>query len=131
MTGSLVVLDTNVVVALLNGDPKITPWLASFPILCIPMPVIGELQFGALNSSRPADNLSRIQKFLGSSRALETTLLTARCYADVRLELKRKARPIPENDIWIAASALEHGLPLATRDAHFSHVDGITLLPPP
>jgi tRNA(fMet)-specific endonuclease VapC len=131
MTGSVVVLDTNVVVALLNGDPKITPWLASFPTLCIPMPVVGELQFGALNSSRPAENLIRIQKFLGSSRALDTTTQTARRYADVRLGLKRKGRPIPENDIWIAASAPEHGLPLATRDAHFSHVDGITLLPPP
>src|SRR5437868_1946555 len=106
MTGSLVVLDTNVVVALLNGDPKIASWLASFPTLCIPMPVIGELLFGALNSTRSAENLNRVQKFLGSSRALETTVRTAHTYADVRLALKRKARPIPENDIWIAAAAI-------------------------
>jgi tRNA(fMet)-specific endonuclease VapC len=131
MTGSLVALDTNIVVALLNGDPTISSWLASFSTLCISMPVAGELLFGALNSTRAAENLDRVQKLLDRSRALETTLQTARLYAEVRLALKRKARPIPENDIWIAASAIEHGLPLATRDAHFNQVNGVTLLPSP
>ena len=131
MTGSLVVVDTNVVVALLNGDTAIASWLASFPTLCVPIPVVGELLFGALNSSRSAENLKRVQKFLASSRPLETTVQTAHAYADVRLALKRKARPIPENDIWIAAAAIEHALPLATRDAHFGHVDQVVLLPPP
>jgi len=131
MTGSVVALDTNVVVALLNGDPKIISWLASFPTLCIPIPVVGELLFGAMNSTRAAENLTRVHKLLGSSRALDMTVQTANLYAEVRLGLKRKARPIPENDIWIAATAIEHGLPLATRDAHFGNVDRIVLLPPP
>jgi tRNA(fMet)-specific endonuclease VapC len=131
MTGSICVLDTNIVVAILNGDQTVSQYLASFPTVCLPIPVIGELTFGALNSQRPAENLSRVQKFIGSSRLLDSTVQTARVYAEVRLGLKRKARPIPENDIWIAASAVEHGLPLATRDAHFTNVDQLTLLPLP
>jgi tRNA(fMet)-specific endonuclease VapC len=128
MTGNVCVLDTNIVVAILNGDQKVSQYLASFPTVCLPMPVIGELTFGALNSQRPAENLSRLQKFLDSSRALETTVQTARLYAEVRVTPKRKGRPIPENDIGIAASAVEHGLPLATRDTHFTLVDQLGLL---
>jgi tRNA(fMet)-specific endonuclease VapC len=131
MIGSVCVLDTNIVVAILNGDQTVSQYLAGFPTVCLPMPVVGELMFGALNSQRSTENLARLQKFLGSSRALDTTTQTARAYADVRLGLKRKARPIPENDIWIAASAIEHGLPLATRDSHFTHVDHLALLPLP
>lgn len=50
---------------------------------------------------------------------------TAEHYADVFLQLRRKGRPIPSNDIWVAASAREHGLVLFTRDGHFRHIDGM------
>ena len=52
---------------------------------------------------------------------------TARQYGRIKVELRRKGRPIPENDMWIAAVALQHGLTLATRDAHFDAIDGLTV----
>jgi hypothetical protein len=59
---------------------------------------------------------------------LPVTALTSRIYARIRSELRRKGRPIPANDLWIAAQAVEHGLPLVSRDAHFLNVKGLTLV---
>jgi len=58
---------------------------------------------------------------------LRCDLRTAHQYGIVKELLRRKGRPIPENDVWIAATALLHGLPLVTRDAHFAHVDGLVV----
>jgi tRNA(fMet)-specific endonuclease VapC len=52
---------------------------------------------------------------------------TARQYGRISQQLRKKGRPIPQNDMWIAALALQHGLTLVTRDAHFSHIDGLLL----
>jgi len=53
---------------------------------------------------------------------------TTREYGRIKAELARAGTPIPENDMWIAAQAIEHGLPLATCDAHFSRISGLTIL---
>ncbi len=53
------------------------------------------------------------------------THATAAVYADIRLELKRAGNPIPSNDVWIAALARQHALPLLSNDTHFDRVDGV------
>jgi len=53
---------------------------------------------------------------------------TSRFYGEIKTWLRRKGRPLPENDIWIAASAMQHSLPLVTRDAHFEEIEHLELV---
>jgi tRNA(fMet)-specific endonuclease VapC len=120
-------LDTNIAIAVLNGEPAVVDKLRNAAQVFLPLPVVGELLFGALNSRHFETNLSRIQKLIQRSIVLEMRSETASLYAKTRMSLKQKGRPIPENDVWIAASCLEHRLALMTNDAHFNSVDGLTI----
>jgi tRNA(fMet)-specific endonuclease VapC len=120
-------LDTNVAVALLNGEPAAAARLADAAEVFLPTVVLGELYFGAMKSGRPDANASRVSDFAATSILLGVDAETARRYGLLRVDLQRKGRPIPENDLWIAAIALRHGLVLATRDSHFEHVETLEL----
>ena len=94
----------------------------------VPSIAIGELCFGARKSKRVRENPALIDEFAANSVVLGCDIATARRYGEVKNGLRLKGRPIPENDIWIAAMALQHGLALATRDAHFSEVEGLEVV---
>lgn len=126
-SGAKVALDTDVAIAILNEARGAWKRIQNFDEIYLPVPAVGELRFGALNSGRSEENLRRIDFFLERCRILDVRLSTADAYARVRLALKKKGRPIPENDMWIAALCVEHGLPLATYDEHFDEVGGLTL----
>jgi tRNA(fMet)-specific endonuclease VapC len=128
MNGNEVALDSSIAVRVLKADAKAVSALQHFGVLCLPAIVVGELHFGALNSDQVHDNLLSLGKLVQSSRILDVTTSTAAAYADLRLKLKRLGKPIPQNDLWIAAVCLENGLPLATDDAHFGYVDTLTLV---
>jgi len=121
MAGSFA-LDTNIVVAYLNNEDQIRRRLAGITAY-VPGIVAGEMYHGAMRSIRVADNIASLEDFLAISVVLNCHLSTARHYGEVHHALRLKGRPIPENDIWIAATALQHGLTLVTRDAHFNQVD--------
>jgi tRNA(fMet)-specific endonuclease VapC len=89
--------------------------------------VLGELLGGFAAGSRQAKNRGELTQFLDSPRVqiVPVTLETADHYALIYATLKRKGQPIPTNDLWIAASALEHGAALLTRDAHFAKIEGL------
>lgn len=89
----------------------------------VPSIVLGELYFGARKSSRSAQNLKRIDELATKTAILGCDEKTAQQYGQIKDTLRQKGRPIPENDIWIAAIALQHNLTLITRDAHFAHID--------
>ena len=91
----------------------------------VPAVVVGELYHGPEKSGRPADNRKRVDEFAAATVVRPCDVETAREYGRIKDPLRRKGRPLPENDIWIAATALRHGLALATRDAHFQTVDGL------
>ncbi len=93
----------------------------------MPVIVLGELHYGARKSTRTEENLIRLEAFTESSNVLPRNATTARIYGATRDALRRKSRPIPENDIWIAAIALQNGLILVSRDSHFEHVEGLRL----
>jgi len=121
-----VLLDTNVVIALFSKqEPTPQPFPESE--LFVSTTVLGELYFGALKSAQPAANLAGIEQFASSIRLLDCDPVTAKHYAEIRMRLRSKGRPIPDNDIWIAAVALQYGLALATRDGHFREVDGLSV----
>ena len=120
-------LDTNIAIAALNGETGIINKLRDATQVCLPLPVVGELLFGALNSRHVKTNLPRIQRLIQESIVLEMGSETALLYAKIRMSLKQKGRPIPENDIWISASCLEHDITLITNDTHFKWVEGLTV----
>ena len=101
--------------------------LAHAERICINSVVLGELLGGFAAGHREAKNRAELAHLLDSPRVelLPVTAQTADSYALVHAGLRRKGQPIPTNNLWIAASALEHGAALLTGDAHFAHIDGL------
>ena len=126
MSGEIA-LDTSAAIRFLNGDATITEKVLALPEVILPMIVAGELLFGAENSTRPLQNLPRYLEFISACRAVALGRETATLYAQTRLALKRKGRPIPMNDVWIAAQCLEHSWILVTDDTDFDYVDELIL----
>ncbi|MEO7189989.1 MAG: type II toxin-antitoxin system VapC family toxin [Vicinamibacterales bacterium] len=118
MTGSSIALDTSIAIAVLAGEAGslLSPDLGPF---LLPVPVVGELRYGALNSRRSAHNLAEVERLVERCTVLDVTAATAEVYARLRLQLRELGKPIPENDLWIAAICVEHQVPLATLDGHF------------
>jgi tRNA(fMet)-specific endonuclease VapC len=124
VSGNSVALDTSVAIDVLADRAES---LTSQPIteFLLPVPVVGELRYGVLNSSRVEENLAEIERLVGRCRILDVTVATADVYARLRLDLKQKGKPIPENDLWIAALCVEHQVRLAAVDSHFDAVDDL------
>ena len=83
--------------------------------------------FGAATSGRRAENAAKIEQFSVGRSIVPCDIHVAREYGLLKQRLKQKGRPIPENDVWIAAAAIHHGLVLVTRDGHFADVDGLVV----
>jgi tRNA(fMet)-specific endonuclease VapC len=118
--------DTNIVVALFKGEPEVRRRFSSANEVFLPIVAVAELFFGARNSSNIDRNLQQIRRFTASSTLIPCDIQTAEEYGIVKARLKAIGRPIPENDIWIAAIARQYSLQLATRDQHFESIDGLT-----
>lgn len=116
------ILDTNAVSALFAGDPELGAVLAHSERHHLPVVVIGEYRYGLMRSSLRTQLEALLEALVRESVVLDVDRMTARCYAEVREELRRGGTPIPENDIWIAALARQHGEPVASRDEHFDVV---------
>jgi len=121
-----VLLDTNVVIALFAGEPEVLARLQQQNAVFLAVPVLGELRYGAMVSSRMEQNLLRLDELARTITALHCDERTADFYARTKQALRSKGKPIPENDVWIAAIARQHGLVLATRDRHFEHVSDLS-----
>ena len=122
-----VLLDTNAYTAFMLGAAEVVDVVAHAEKLLLNSIVLGELLGGFAAGTREPKNWAELARFLDSPRVelLPVTAQTADSYALVYVGLRRKGQPIPTNDLWIAASALEHGAALLTRDAHFSQIDGL------
>jgi tRNA(fMet)-specific endonuclease VapC len=124
-----VCLDTNAYSLFRQGNSAIVKKIVSYDRVLMPVVVLGELQSGFYGGSKLAENQSALQAFLASESVAvvaisqRTTLL----YGQITQQLRAIGKPIPTNDIWIAAIAQEQRAPLLTKDAHFSIIDGLTL----
>ena len=74
-----------------------------------------------------SSNIETVNQFTGANRILSCDSTTAQHYGEIKNLLREKGRPIPENDIWIAAIANQHNLTLVSRDNHFDKVEGLSL----
>jgi tRNA(fMet)-specific endonuclease VapC len=123
-SGDRVALDTSVAIDVLAAEVD-PPLLSTVREHLLPAPVVGELRYGALNSRKAAENLAKVEALVTRCVVLNVTVATAKVYAELRLALRQKGTPIPENDLWIAALCVEHQVPLAAFDAHFDAIDDL------
>ena len=87
--------------------------------------MLGELFFGAAKSGRPTANAAKVEEFAAGRSIVASDLDVARDYGSIKQRMKEKGRPLPENDIRIAAAAKCHGFVLVTRDRHFQEVEDL------
>ena len=127
MIGSKTLLDTNIVIELFKGNEFIALSLNNHPLPNIPFAVLGELLLGAYRSSDSKKHLKQVNNFLTKCNVIKADNHTANHYALIKSALLKKGKPIPENDIWIAAVAQQHNLILITRDKHFNEIDHLLL----
>lgn len=122
------ILDTNALSDLLEGSESLTAVMERQGPLRLSPIVLGEHRFGLLRSTKRNEREATLQEMEATFETLAITGTTSRIYARIRDDLRSKGRPIPANDLWIASQAIEHGLPLLSRDGHFLEVEGLTLL---
>src|ERR1043166_1258245 len=108
-------LDTNIVIAVFAEDTSVLERLAQASEVFVLIIVFGELYYGARRSTHIDANINLIDELAGSTALLACDLETSRQYGQLKNDIRAKGRPIPEDDIWIAASAQQHGLTLVSR----------------
>lgn len=119
------ILDTNALSAVAEGDARLESVLRTQARACVPVIVLGEFRYGVAQSRHRAAYEQWLRDALVQFETLAVTARTAVVFADLRLALERSRMPIPANDAWIAALAIEYGLPVASRDRHFDAVPGV------
>ena len=126
-----ILLDSNAYSGLLAGRRGVVELVRKAEEILLPIIVVGELLYGLRNGSRYARNVEALDEFLASRHVSVTpaTRTTADRYARIASSLRVKGRPIPTNDIWIAACTMETGAELVSYDRHFEHVDGLAWTP--
>jgi predicted nucleic acid-binding protein len=124
-----ILIDTNAYSAYHRGRPETLDVLQFAPMIAVSVVVLGELQGGFAKGSREAENERQLQQFLTSPRVrvLGVDSDTARLYSGIFRELRLKGTPNPQNDMWIAASAMQHNLAPFTFDQHFHKIGGLVV----
>ena len=118
------ILDTNALSAFADEDPAILSILTKAEQLAIPVIVLGEYRYGIAQSRNKAGYSSWLDGLLPDCMVLDINEKTTFHYADINIYLRRVGRPIPTNDLWIAALCRQHRLPVLSRDRHFDFVPG-------
>jgi tRNA(fMet)-specific endonuclease VapC len=121
-------LDTNIVIALFAGETAVVDKISQADELFVPSIVLGELFYGAERSGRTKQNQERVHQFAEANTILDCDKETAVWYGRIKNQLAQSGRPIPENDIWIAATAASHNLTLVSRDRHFLEIHDLQVL---
>ncbi|WP_419552338.1 type II toxin-antitoxin system VapC family toxin [Candidatus Poriferisodalis sp.] len=124
-------LDSNAYSLLMRGHERVGELVRNAQELLFSAVVIGELMYGFRVGSRFERNVADLRSFLESpySTLVEVGQTTADRYSRIAAALKGKGRPIPTNDVWIAAHAMETGADLVSADRHFEHIDGLVWVP--
>ncbi len=122
-----VLIDTNAYAALMGGDTRVADELGRSEAVLLSPVVIGELLDGFLSGSRARENREILDRFREKPRTVcvPVTDTTADWFAEIKRNLRRKGKPIPINDVWIAASCMEHGARLLSFDSHFAEIEGL------
>ena len=123
-------LDTNAYRALDDGNPKLSVHVKATANLGLPITVLGELYYGIFLGTKKEDNLLNLNHFLSLPRLelLHINEATARIFGEIASELRRKGKPIQQDDMWIAALCKQYNYALATADKGFAEIAGLEIL---
>lgn len=119
--------DTNAAIAWIGGDTRLQSQFLGRDI-AISVVTVGELRYGASHSKDAAENHQGIDRALRYFTVFPIVEGVATGYGKIKAALRSAGTPIPDNDLWIAATAIEHGATLVSRDAHFARVEGLQVL---
>jgi predicted nucleic acid-binding protein len=119
------ILDTNALSAAADRDPVALEVVAGAERLAVPVIVLGEYRLGIAQSRRRTEYENWLRDWIGTVAVLDIDDETTFYYAAIGSELRRSGKPIPANDLWIAALCRQHSLPLLSRDRHFDVVKGL------
>lgn len=120
------ILDTNAISALAGTDRRLIAIIEDLPVLVLNIISLGEYRYG-VDRSRYRNKLTAwLNALISESEILAPNLDTLPIYSQIRQQLKDAGTPIPANDVWIAAIALQHEMSVVSRDAHFDKIQGIT-----
>jgi tRNA(fMet)-specific endonuclease VapC len=124
-----ILLDTNAYSALLKGDAKVLAAVGEADIVFVSVIVLGELYAGFCGGVKEAENKKLLNGFLSKStvRIMAVSKETAEIFGVIKQQLKVAGTPIPINDVWIAAHAMENGARLISYDQHFMQIPGVLL----
>jgi tRNA(fMet)-specific endonuclease VapC len=122
-----ILLDTSAYVGFKRGTEEVVDSITSAETVLFSPVVLGELMFGFRNGNRFKENMDELNKFLAHQvvEIIHIGKTTSDRYSRITLHLKRQGTPIPSNDIWVAAQAIEHGAELMTSDRHFEKIAGL------
>lgn len=125
----MILLDTNIVVAYLNGHAQIGQRIVDrIGEIAIPSLVAAELYYGAYASLRTEENIAKLDRFFQMVSVINFDLLASRRFGILKADLRKRGRPTSETDAWIAAIALAHGATLVTHNTRdFEHIPGLRL----
>jgi len=127
MSGRYLV-DTNVIIRLLKSDERAVEMFDNADEIYVPVIVAGELFYGAQNSTQKQANMAIFNDFLSQYIIIDIDPPIAEMYGEIKAQLKRSGITIPENDLWIAATAKAKRYKLLTFDNHFENVDGLQVV---
>jgi len=119
------ILDTNALSAAAEREPSALEVVARAERLAIPVIVLGEYRLGIAQSRHRVSYENWLREWTAAVTVLDIDDDTTHSYAAIGLELKKKGKPIPANDLWIAALCRQYSLPLLSRDRHFDFVSGL------
>ncbi|BCG65703.1 MAG: tRNA(fMet)-specific endonuclease VapC [Methyloprofundus sp.] len=124
-----VLIDTNIYSHAMRGTEEVVNSLKYIADIGISAISIGELLSGFKAGNKEKINRHELNIFLDSPRVTiyQVDEISAEFYSAILTQLKKQGTPIPTNDIWIAASALQQGVPVYTFDKHFRHIAGLLL----
>jgi tRNA(fMet)-specific endonuclease VapC len=122
------ILDTNALSAVADGEVSAMKLVAGAERLAVPVIVLGEYRLGIAQSRHRESYESWLREWIAAVVVLSVDEETTHSYSRIGLELKKKGKPIPANDLWIAALCRQHSWPLLSRDRHFDLVSGLQRL---
>lgn len=126
MNGNL--MDTNVIVRVLNGDRELINELSKISSLCTCTVVLGELMYGAAKSAHVVQNKQNAKSFCSRYPLLGVSNIVAEFYGEIKKDLLSHGNVMPENDMWIAATALANDMTVITQDKHFEHIQNLMVI---
>ena len=126
MNGNL--MDTNVIVRVLNGDRELINELSKISSLCTCTVVLGELMYGAAKSAHVVQNKQNAKSFCSRYPLLGVSNIVAEFYGEIKKDLLSHGNVMPENDMWIAATAFANDMTVITQDKHFEHIQNLMVI---